>query len=122
MKKNAMFEERKANVSETAKKIVDSYFNKIDLEESAKQYSDTCADRDDEIWWIAHHAFIKGANHMRNSVWHAAKETPLPKCILVEKKMSFDTVIIESNLWQKYVENYGVKRYAYIEDLIPMED
>lgn len=97
-------------------------FNKIDLEESASQYSDTCADRDDESWWIAHHAFIKGAKHMRKSVWHDSKETPIPKCILVEKKMSFDTIIIESNLWQKYVENYGVKRYAYIEDLLPMED
>lgn len=66
--------------------------------------------------------FIKGAKYMRNSPWHDVKETPSSKYILVERGRYFDVVIIEKEIWQKYVENYGVKRYAYIEDLIPMED
>lgn len=125
-----MFEERKEKVSETAKEIVDSAFRKIDLEDYAREYAQNkyCSEQNKTPnYKIAQiHAgregFINGAIFMRNSVWHAAVETPLFKFILIDMGGRFDVIKIKGDIWKMYVKNYGVKRYAYIEDLIPIED
>lgn len=105
---------------------------KKEIVESAEKYSDTCAYRDDESWWIAYHAFIKGAKHMRKSVWHTDKEPFIGRegeqmIVLVYRngELIFSTIKYAKEFRCFYNQNhlsYDLFRYAYIEDLMPIED
>lgn len=70
--------------------------------------------------------FIKGAKYMRNSPWHDSKYTPVVgRIMLIEdntEKGFTVTDIKDINDYKTLVEYFGIKRWAYIEDLIPMED
>ena len=58
-----------------------------------------------------------------SKVWHPAEEEPRPyKDILTEKKKGFYVVCSwynEGYGWKSYVKIFQLKRWAYIEDLLP---
>lgn len=139
MTKNAMFEERKANVSETAKEIVSHALRTIDLEDYAREYAQNkyCSEQNKTPnYKIAQiHAgrdgFINGAIFMRNSVWHTDKEPFIERegkqmIVLVYRdgELIFSTIKYAKEFNCFYNQNklsYDLFRYAYIEDLIPVD-
>ena len=58
-----------------------------------------------------------------SQVWHPAEEEPRPyKDILTEKKKGFYVVCSWCNEgygWKSYVKIFQLKRWAYIDDLLP---
>lgn len=58
-----------------------------------------------------------------SQVWHPAEEEPRPyKDILTEKKKGFYVVCSwynEGYGWKSYVKIFQLKRWAYIDDLLP---
>lgn len=128
-----MFEERKANVSETSKEIVDSAFRKIDLEKYAIDFAERISDL--EMLSVPEtinlkYGFIEGAKYMRNSAWHTDKEPFVERdgkqmVVLVYRdgELIFSTIKYAKEFNCFYNQNklsYDLFRYAYIEDLIPI--
>ena len=70
----------------------------------------------------AKEGFIAGANWRINSVWHDVNEEPIiNKPFLIEQEEEWFEVdcLYKKLRWDVYVgENY-VRRWAYIEDLLP---
>lgn len=70
--------------------------------------------------------FIDGAEWRINSVWHDANEEPkYDEFFLYENVIqAFHVDIIfpsqdEAFVWDDYVKDWGIMRWAYIKDLIP---
>lgn len=73
--------------------------------------------------------FMEGAEWRINSVWHDAKEEPkYDEYFLYENVVHAYHVdgIYHSEdepfVWDDYVKDWGLIRWAYIKDLIPTED
>ena len=67
-------------------------------------------------------AFISGTQWRINSVWHDASEKPENgRYILVDKEYRFQEVWKQDicDDWLNDVNYFGVKRWAYLDDLIP---
>ena len=58
-----------------------------------------------------------------NSVWHDAEEEPKQNAWFIAQigDDAFDTFImqIESNRWDRWCNGLNIKRWAYIDDLLP---
>lgn len=58
-----------------------------------------------------------------NSVWHDAEEKPKQNAWFIAQigDDAFDTFImqIESNRWDRWCNGLNIKRWAYIDDLLP---
>lgn len=70
--------------------------------------------------------FIKGAKYMRNSPWHNSECLPVVgRVMLIEDNTESGftlTDIKDIDDYQTLVDYFGIKRWAYIEDLIPIEE
>ena len=78
---------------------------------------------------VAYKAFIKGAEWRINSVWHDAKEEPK-----YDEYFLYENVVHayhvdgiypsedEPFVWDDYVKDWGLIRWAYIKDLIPTDN
>lgn len=68
-------------------------------------------------------AFAKGAEWRINSVWHDVKEIPEQNEWIIAQFWDdcFDTYImpIEEERWYDWCKVMGIKRWAYLDDLIP---
>ena len=78
---------------------------------------------------IAFRAFMKGADWRINSVWHDANEEPkYDEFFLYENVIqAFHVDCIfpsqdEAFVWDDYVKDWGLMRWAYIKDLIPNKE
>lgn len=79
--------------------------------------------------FVAYRAFMPGAEWRINSVWHDAKEEPK-----YDEYFLYENVVHayhvdgiypsedEPFVWDDYVKDCGLIRWAYIKDLIPTED
>ena len=76
------------------------------------------------------HAFMDGAQWRINSVWHDAEEEPKRNTWFIaqmelsneDDEIFFDTFILrpeEYDNWQNWWEGFNIKRWAYIDDLLP---
>lgn len=72
------------------------------------------------------HGFIDGANWRINAVWHKPNEEPkYDKYFLYENVVHayhIDGIYPSEDelfVWNDYVKDWGLIRWAYIEDLIP---
>ena len=67
--------------------------------------------------------FFHGAQWRINSVWHDAEEEPKQNAWFIAQigDGAFDTFImsIESTRWDRWCNGLNIKRWAYIEDLLP---
>lgn len=68
--------------------------------------------------------FIAGANWRIDSVWHSADDIPEKgRHILVQLGHgSFTLRHVIENIEKKSSKRFSVKRWAYIEDILPAED
>ena len=78
---------------------------------------------------VAFRAFMKGADWRINSVWHDANEEPkYDEFFLYENVIqAFHVDCIfpsqdEAFVWDDYVKDWGLMRWAYIKDLIPNKE
>lgn len=78
---------------------------------------------------IAFRAFMKGADWRINSVWHDANEEPkYDEFFLYENVIqAFHVDCIfpsqdEAFVWDDYVKDWCLMRWAYIKDLIPNKE
>ena len=75
---------------------------------------------------VAFRAFMKGADWRINGVWHDANEEPkYDEFFLYENVIqAFHVDCIfpsqdEAFVWDDYVKDWGLMRWAYIKDLMP---
>lgn len=72
---------------------------------------------------IERQGFIRGANWRINSVWHDVEEEPKQNAWFIAQigDDAFDTFImqIESNRWDRWCNGLNIRRWAYIDDLLP---
>lgn len=101
-----------------------------DIEKAAGDYSGSSLGFTDNNSVMAKHkAFVDGAEWRINSVWHDAKEEPK-----YDEYFLYENVVHayhvdgiypsedEPFVWDDYVKDWGLIRWAYIKDLIPTED
>lgn len=68
-------------------------------------------------------AFVAGADWRINSAWHDASEKPKNnKILIVLDHNNRPWVIARIYQWEHTVEVFCVKKWAYIEDLIPRKE
>lgn len=70
---------------------------------------------------VAFRAFKAGAEWRINSVWHDVKEKPKNGEMIISLRSKYSPIVCGPfNFgWKETVETFGLKRWAYIEDLIP---
>lgn len=70
--------------------------------------------------------FVKGAKYMRNSVWHDSKYIPVVgRMMLIEDNTENGftlTDIKDIDDYKTLVDYFGIKRWAYIDELLPIND
>ena len=101
-----------------------------DIEKAAGDYSGSILGfTDNKSVMEKHKAFADGAQWRINSVWHDASEEPkYDEFFLYENVIqAFHVDCIfpsqdEAFVWDDYVKDWCLMRWAYIKDLIPMED
>ena len=82
-------------------------------------------DRIEELELGCHYeaGFIDGAQWRINSVWHDAEEEPKQNAWFIAQigDGAFDTFImqIDSSRWDRWCNGLNIKRWAYIDDLLP---
>ena len=97
-----------------------------DIEKKSMDYSGFTGkpnDIDSQVRELLCKAFVDGAQWRINSVWHDANEKPEKgRYILVDKEYRIQAVWkqnIEDD-WLNDVNYFGVTRWAYVDDLLPV--
>lgn len=110
-------------ISRNGLKKKESDMTKEQIEKAAMEF----AEREYEISDIdkipLYKGFFHGAQWRINSVWHDAEEEPKQNAWFIAQigDGAFDTFImsIESTRWDRWCNGLNIKRWAYIEDLLP---
>lgn len=93
------------------------------IEKAAGEYSGSVLGfKDNPVVMANHKAFMDGAQWRIDSVWHDASEKPENgRYILVDKEYRFQEVWKREicDDWLNDVNYFGVKRWAYLDDLLP---
>lgn len=120
----------KEDIEKAAKAEVENIvFYNICSEEIDNEESNYEAGHRDGVCDFGEELFIAGANWRINSVWYDAKEEPK-----YDEYFLYENVVHayhvdgiypsedEPFVWDDYVKDWGLIRWAYIKDLIPTED
>lgn len=107
-------------------KVEDVILCNICSEEIDNEESNYEAGRRDALYDFGEELFIAGADWRINDVWHDANEEPkYDEFFLYENAVqAFHVDCIfpsedEVFLWDGYIKDWGLMRWAYIKDLIP---
>lgn len=97
---------------------------KEQIEKATDEYIGYAREADEGLGvTMRRHAFMDGAQWRINSVWHDAEEEPKHNAWFIAQigDDAFDTFIMqtESNRWDRWCNGLNIKRWAYIEDLLP---
>ena len=93
------------------------------IERAAGEYSGSVLGfKDNPVVMNKHKAFMDGAQWRINSVWHDAIDKPENgRFVLVDKEYRIYDVWKQDicDDWLNDVNYFGVKRWAYLDDLLP---
>lgn len=96
-----------------------------DIEKAAGEYSGSILGCKGSSVKAKYQSFIDGAEWRINAIWHDAKEPANQKSsILIYNKygvLQADYTGYYSD-WEKYVKIYKIKKWCYMEDLLPIKN
>lgn len=104
---------------------------KEQIEKATDEYIGYAREADEGLGTtMRRHAFRDGAEWRINSVWHDAEEEPKQNAWFIaqmelsgkDDEIFFDTFILrpeEYDNWQNWREGFNIKRWVYIDDLLP---
>lgn len=92
-----------------------------DIETAAKEYTNKITGLDFAGEVEVERAFCTGANWRINSVWHDVSEKPKNGKMIIVLRSKYSLIVCGSFnfYWKETVETFGLKKWAYTEDLIP---
>lgn len=100
-----------------------------DIKKAAEEYEDSLTYSSVKEQYDVQKAFEAGAKWRINSVWHDAKEEPKYDEYFLYENVAHAYHVDgiypsedEPFVWDDYVKDWGLIRWAYIKDLIPTED
>lgn len=96
---------------------------KVDIEKAAAEYaSEACR----PLWRTGNEQvcmadFTEGAIWRINKIWHDVSEKPKKGEMIIVLRGKYSPIICGpfNFYWDETVEQFGLKKWAYIEDLLP---
>lgn len=94
---------------------------KEDIEKAAEEYEDSLTYSSVKEQYDIQKAFEAGAKWRVNSVWHNTSEKPKNGAMIVALRSKYSPIICGPfNFdWTETVEDFLLKKWAYVEDLLP---
>lgn len=99
-----------------------------ELDQAANEYDESLTYSSVSEQYDVKKAFVTGAKWRINSVWHDAREQPQCDTFFIYENVihafHVDGVFPTEDevfVWDDYVKDWGLIRWAYIEDILPIK-
>nr|DAU53048.1 MAG TPA: hypothetical protein [Caudoviricetes sp.] len=93
---------------------------KEDIEKAAEEYEDSLTYSSVKEQYDVQKAFEAGAKWSVNSVWHNVSEKPKKGAMIIALRSKYSPIILGpfNFYWKEIIEMFGLKKWAYVEDLL----